>query len=173
MKYRYLLFLIFCLIFGLTSCAVTNAGDKTGYIDLQRLVNESEIGKAANSAITELRKKMEIEIAEKADEVRQLKANIEKNGDKMTPAQKRKSIENLKKANREYQRLIADSKEDIESEERAVVALILQKADGVLKEVAKKNGYTIVLKDPNAVGYLDPKVDITNDVLKALNEKLF
>ena len=38
------------------------------------------------------------------------------------------------------------------------------------KKVAKRNGYTIILKDPNAIGYLDPAVDITDEVLKELNK---
>jgi len=41
----------------------------------------------------------------------------------------------------------------------------------VLKRVAKKRKYTIILKDPKADGYLDPSVDITDEVLKGLNKK--
>jgi len=52
-----------------------------------------------------------------------------------------------------------------------VVAIILQKADDVLKKVAKRKKFTIILKDPNAIGYLDKKVDITDDVLKELNKR--
>jgi len=37
--------------------------------------------------------------------------------------------------------------------------------------VAKKKKFVIILKDPNAIAYLDPKVDITDLVLKALNRK--
>ncbi|MEA3279491.1 MAG: OmpH family outer membrane protein, partial [Thermodesulfobacteriota bacterium] len=70
----------------------------------------------------------------------------------------------------DYQRLLADAKEDILKEDREVVSIILQKADNVLKKVAKKKKYTIILKDPNAIGYLDPKIDITDDVLEELNK---
>ena len=40
-----------------------------------------------------------------------------------------------------------------------------------MKKVAKKYKYTIIIKDPNAVGYLDPDVDITDKVIKELNKK--
>lgn len=67
--------------------------------------------------------------------------------------------------------MVADAKEDISREDRELVALILKKADDILKKVAKKKRFSIILKDPNAIGYLDPDVDITDLVLKELNKK--
>ncbi len=66
--------------------------------------------------------------------------------------------------------MVADAKEEIKRQDRELVARILKKADGALKKVAKKKKYTIILKDPNAIGYLDPEVDITDAVLKELNK---
>ena len=79
--------------------------------------------------------------------------------------------ESPSKKYKEYQRLVADAKEDITREDRELVSIILKKADNVLKRVAKNNKFTIILKDPNAIGYLDPSVDITDLVLKELNKK--
>ena len=67
--------------------------------------------------------------------------------------------------------MVADAKEDISREDRELVALILKKADDILKKVAKKKRFSIILKDPNAIGYLDPDVDITDLVLKELDKK--
>ena len=160
-----LLLLVFC--FSNTAIAV----DKVGYINLQRLVNESNMGKAAKQEIVKLRKKKEKAAVNKLNEVNRLKKVVETKGAKMALNKKQEVIESLQKAYKEYQRLVADAREDITREDRQLVAIILNKADGVLKAVAKRKKYTIILKDPNAVGYLDPKVDITNDVLKALNKK--
>ena len=88
----------------------------------------------------------------------------------MDPADKRDKIQDLNRTSKDYQRLLADAREDIASEDRGLVAFILEKADSVLKSVAKKNNYSIILKDPNAIGYLDPGVDITDEVLKELNK---
>ncbi len=160
-----LLLLAFC--FGNTAVAE----GKVGYINLQRLVNESNMGKAAKQEILKLRKGKEKAAVNKLNEVNRLKKEIDTKGAKMAPDKKRKTIEALKKAYKEYQRLVADAREDITREDRQLVSIILKKADGVLKRVAKRKKYTIILKDPNAVGYLDPKVDITDAVLKELNKK--
>jgi len=160
-----------CVAFGLTLCAVSYAGDKVGYINLQRLVNESRMGKAARADIQKMRKQREEIVSNKLWEVNNLKSLLTEKGAKMDPAEKRNKIEALRKAYKEYQRLLADAKEDILREDRELVAIILKKADGVLKRVAKKRKYTIILKDPKAIGYLDPSVDITDEVLKGLNKK--
>ncbi len=146
------------------------AQDKVGYINLQRLVNESEKGKAAKNDIIKLRNEREAALKTKLNELNDLKANIDNEGDKMDPVERRNKVQTLNRAYKEYQRLVDDAREDISNEDRELVSIILLEADAVLKNVAKKKGFAIILKDPNAVGYLDPKVDITDDVLKELNK---
>jgi len=160
-----------CVAFGLTLCAVSHAGDKVGFINLQRLVNESKMGKAARADIQKMRKQREEIVSNKLWEVNNLKSLLTEKGASMDPVEKRNKIEALRRVYKEYQRLLADAKEDILREDRELVAIILKKADGVLKQVAKKRKYTIIIKDPKAIGYLDPSVDITDEVLKGLNKK--
>ncbi len=163
--------MICCVVFALTLCAVSHAADKVGFINLQRLVNESTMGKAARADIQKMRKQREEIVSNKLWQVNNLKSLLTEQGVNMEPVEKRNKIEKLRSAYKEYQRLLADAKEDILREDRELVAIILKKADGVLKKVAKKRKYTIILKDPKAIGYLDPSVDITDEVLKGLNKK--
>jgi len=171
MRIKSILAMTCCVAFGLTLCAVSHAADKVGYINLQRLVNESTMGKAARAEIQKMRKQREEIVSNKLWEVNNLKSLLTEKGAAMDPVEKRSKIEKLRSAYKEYQRLLADAKEDILREDRELVAIILKKADGVLKRVAKKRKYTIILKDPKAIGYLDPSVDITDEVLKGLNKK--
>jgi outer membrane protein len=171
MRIKSILAVTCCVAFGLTLCAVSHAADKVGYINLQRLVNESTMGKAARADIQKMRKQKEEIVSNKLWQVNNLKSLLAEKGAGMDPVEKRNKIEEFRNAYKEYQRLLADAKEDILREDRELVAIILKKADGVLKQVAKKRKYTIILKDPKAIGYLDPSVDITDEVLKGLNKK--
>ena len=170
MRKRILVLMICCvtLVFGLS--VASYAADKVGYINLQRLVNESDMGKAAKEDIQKLRSEREAMLREKLKEINDLRTLINKEGDSMGASEKTDKIQELNRAYKEYQRLVEDAKEDISNEDKELVSIILEKADSVLKEVAKKQKYTIILKDANAVGYLDPSVDITDDVLKELNK---
>ncbi len=159
-----------CLVFVLALCATSVAADRVGYIDLHRLVNESKMGKAARQDLQKMRKEREAVLARKLRDINDLKEHIQKEGDKMPLQEKHDKIEKLKKLYKAYQRLVADAKEDITTEDRQLVSIILTKANDVVKKVAKQEKYTIILKDPNAIGYLDPDVDITDLVLKELNK---
>ena len=159
------------VVLALLSWAATYAEGKVGFINLQRLVNESKIGQAARTDLQKMRQEKETLVAAKLREVNELRNLINQNGDKMSPQEKRDKVLALQKANKEYQRLVSDVKEDILREDRQLVSIILQKADGILKKVAKKLKYTIILKDATAIGYLDPNVDITDEVIKELNKR--
>lgn len=173
MKRLSILIIVCCVAASMVLSMSSNAmaGDKVGYINLQRLVSESKMGKEARKEYQELLKQKQNAVTAKSREVNKLRDLINKKGDKMTAAEKSNVLENLQRAYKEYQRLVADAKEDIVRGDKKLVATILQKADGVLKKVAKKYKYTIIIKDPNAVGYLDPDVDITDKVIKELNKK--
>jgi outer membrane protein len=164
--------LVCCLaIIFLSSSIAFAAAEKVGYINLNRLVSESKMGKQAKADIKKMRKKKEATVSAKLKKINSLRDTINNMGEKMAPEEKRSKVEELKQHYKEYQRMVADAKEDITREDRQLVATILQKADGVLKKVAKKKKFAIILKDPNAIGYLDPAVDITDLVLKELNKK--
>jgi len=147
------------------------AGDKVGFINLQRLVKESKMGKAASADIDQLRTEKQDSITAKLRTINGIKIDLETNSELLKDEEKRGRIDELNTLIKDYKRMVADAKEEIKRQDRELVARILKKADGALKKVAKKKKYTIILKDPNAIGYLDPEVDITDAVLKALNKR--
>jgi outer membrane protein len=163
------------ILFGLgalflMTAAAASAADKVGYINLQRLVSESKTGKEAREDIQKMRKAKEDELTRRLESLNKMKDELNENWEKLDARTQRDRRAELKRAYEDYQKILNDAKEDILREDRELVSIILQRADGVLKKVAKRNGYTIILKDPNAIGYLDPAVDITDEVLKELNK---
>ena len=161
----------FLIIAVMMICVPPCLAERVGYINLQRLVNESKMGQNARADIQKLRKAKEDELARKLQEINTKKDSLNEDWETLSPRDRRNRRSELKRDYEEYQRLVNEAKEDILREDREVVAIILQKADGVLKKVAKRKKFMIILKDPNAIGYLDKSVDITDDVLKELNRK--
>lgn len=158
-----------CFVFMILSASSYGA-DMVGYINLQRLVSESKMGKAAKKDLDKIRSDKEATLKAKLQKLSDMKKEIDQNSGNMDPDQVREKNYLFNKLYKEYQRDVADAREEYTFEDRELVAKILKKADGALKKVAKKKKYTIILKDPNAIGYLDPSVDITEDVIKELNK---
>jgi outer membrane protein len=171
MKHKRLLVAFCCILLSLALFGTSYAADsKVGYVNLQRLVSGSKMGQAAKNEIQKLRVEKQAVIDKKGRDIKKFQKFINEEGDKMPPREKQQKIEGLQKAYKIYQRLVADAKEDITREDKQLVSIILDKADGALKKVAKQYKYSIILKDPNAIGYLDPDYDITDLVIKELNK---
>ena len=146
------------------------AGDRVGYINVQRLVDESTMGKEAKKELQAIRRQKELDAEKQLDRINELKNRIQNDKDKMSISDRKDLTEELQASVKKYQRYVEDAKEAILKEDRELVANILQKADNVLKKVAKKEDFSIILKDANVLGYLDPQVDITERVLKELEK---
>lgn len=153
-----------------SSANVLAASDKVGYINLDRLVKESNMGKVAVENIERLKKEKQAMISRKLKTINEVKLDLENRNDLLKDEERKERVDELNTLIKEYKRMVADAKEEIAKEDRELVAEILKTADGALKKVAKKKKFTIILKDPNAIGYLDESVDITTDVLKELNK---
>ena len=171
MRNKNLLVIAGCIVLALVWCTSSFAAEKVGYINLQRLVSESKMGKDAKADILKMRTTKQAVLNNKLSDINKLRDFINTKGDKLAASDRRAKVELLQKMYKEYQRLVDDAKEDITREDRQLVAIILRKANDILKNVAKKKKYSIILKDPNSIGYLDPDVDITDLVLKELNKK--
>lgn len=155
--------------FALTSSVY--AASKVGYINVQKIVSESNIGKIAKKDVDKLKEEKEAELKKSAQAINDLKTLIEKGKDSMKADDLRDRAAKLQDMVKEHKRLVSDVKEEIQRKDRELVVMILQKADAVLKKVAKKGKFTMIIKDPNAVGYLDPEIDITDEVIQELNKK--
>lgn len=142
---------------------------KVGFLDVQRLVKESKLGKQATREIEKLTQAKEKEIALKLKELKDLKEALEGGGEKMGEPERHAKIEEFQRLNKEYQRMVQDAKEEIAKQDREKVAAILKKAEEVLARVAKREKYLMIIKDPNVLSYLDPGVDITAEVIRELD----
>jgi outer membrane protein len=146
------------------------AGDKTGYIDLRRLVQQSDSGAQARTELEELRAQKQEEIQQSLLDLTKLRTKILTEEKNLSPEQLQEQQEVLEQKAKAHNRLVEDIKEELTRRENDVTAEILKKADQALKIIAKKNGYNIILKDPGVIGYLAPEADVTDLVLKEINK---
>ena len=92
--------------------------------------------------------------------------NLEKNGPVMSDADRIKAQQNLVDMNREFQRKQREFSEDLIARRNEALASVLDKANKVVRDIAQKDHYDIIFQE--AV-YVNPRIDITDKVLKALD----
>lgn len=171
----------FCMIAVAAPVKAAGASEvktKIGTVNMQAILDGSEAGK---KALAELKAKAEKEkenLEKKLDAVKKLEKEIE--------SQRMVAKEGaLSEKEHELKRLRRDleaAKEDTQTSFQKMQAQIMRKLVGdvnrIIKDYAKKNGYTIVLEkgdSPNTIGgfvaYADDSVDISSAIVKAYDEE--
>ena len=140
---------------------------KIAFVSLERILNESKIAKEAQS-------KMQTEFGVREKEVRDGIAKI-----KTEAAQLDKDAAILPEGDRiRKQRELADHDRELQRKQRELIedsqrrgaeerAKIFEKANQVLKTIVEQKKLDLVVQD---AAYVNPRIDITNDVLAALNK---
>ncbi|MBI3377100.1 MAG: OmpH family outer membrane protein [Nitrospirae bacterium] len=158
------------LIFGME--ALAHGADKIGYINPQRIISESNIGKKKTEEYNRLREQKDKELRGKLAEIEALNNDLKKGREQKTINERKVKdlIEQIQNKNKEIERYAADVKEDLAKKDVESVNEILLKAAPILNDIGSKRGYAVILKNIQDIAYIGAGVDITGEVIKRLNE---
>jgi len=140
---------------------------KIGFVSTERVFREAA---PAVRALQKLEKEFaprEVEIKQVGEEARAIQVQLEKEGMTMSASQRRDRETELGRLSRERQRLEREFREELNLRKNEELAAVLQTANKVIKEIAEKGNYDLILQE--AV-YRSPRVDITDKVIEALGE---
>jgi outer membrane protein len=141
-------------------------------VDMQRVLDDSIVGKAARSDLQSELKKRESGISSKKGEIERLKADLQKQAAVLSESALMEKQEVIRKKERDLSTEVQGQREELGRKSDAQMKKVLAQIDIVLAEIAKERGNPIfVEKDPRLVLYSDPKLEVTSEVVKRLNEK--
>ena len=144
---------------------------KIGYIDFQKVLNESESGKKAKTDLESLVKSKQLVIDEKGKVIEKLKGDLEKQASVLSAEAKKSKEEELEKILREYQRLVQDSQAEVKKKELGFTDEIIKEIRQIVEKLGEEEGYTLILeKAGGVVLYFKKDSDITDTVIKKYNQ---
>lgn len=152
----------------LLATAAAGAADlKIGFIDAERVNRESAPAERAS-------KQLEKEFAPRAQElqrreaqIKTLQAQLEKEAMTMSESDRRAKEQELARVSLDFQRMQREYREDLNLRRNQELAALFERANRVIKQIAESEKYDLILQE--AV-YRNPRIDITDKVLKALAE---
>ncbi len=163
--------LLLAVVFVLFAGSGLRAEMKVGIVDLMKVLNESDSGKKAKSDLEALIKSKQSVLDEKGKEIEKLKADLEKQSSVLSADAKKSKEENLEKLMREYQRLVADSQNEVKKRERELTGDILKEIRVIVDKMGEESGYTIILENADGLGLYSKKdINLTDAVIKKYNE---
>ena len=150
---------------GLSQAVWAEGVQKLGFIDTERVYRESK--QAQN-----IEKTLQKEFADRQTRLQNLHRegeSLEKSlaNSNMTDVARQEILQKLETLGRQFRTEQAQLAEDFNLRRNEEFAALQQNANKVIVNLAKREGYDLILQD--AV-YVNSKFDITNEVIKALNK---
>lgn len=141
---------------------------KIGYVSTERIFREAAPAKAATSKLEQEFLKRDKDLQDLAAKLKQAAEKLDKDGPVLSESERTKRQRELAEMDKDFQRRQREFREDLNQRRNEELAVVLEKANKVIKQLAESEKYDIVFQE--AV-YFSPRVDITDKVLKALNSK--
>ncbi|MFC4622639.1 OmpH family outer membrane protein [Comamonas nitrativorans] len=152
------------LLAGLSFSAF--ADFKAGFVNTDRVFREANAAKAAQTKLEQEFSKREKELITLRDGLKRSSDAFERDAPTMSESQRIAKQRDLVDQDREFQRKSREFQEDLGNRKNEELARVLDQANKVVQQVAEAEQYDVILQE--AV-YVNPKHDITDKVIKALN----
>ena len=156
-------------IFALVILPLTAYSQSIAYVDLQKVMVESNKGKEAKQTLTQEADRLKKTLDGKQDELQKMKDAIEKQGTTITPEARAEKEKQYQGKLKDYQRLANDYQTEMQQKDMELTQKMLKELEGVIKSLGEKEKYTVIV-EKSQVLYAAPTVDITNKVINSFNE---
>ena len=161
-------FPIVAVLLLMLAVAAADAADiKIGYVDVERIRRESAPAERASKVLEKEFAPRAQELQRREAQLKSLQAQLEKDAVTLSEGERRSREQELARQGVEYQRMQREYREDLNLRRNQDISALLERANRVIKQIADAEKYDLVLQD--AV-YRNPRLDITERVLKALAE---
>ncbi len=140
---------------------------RIGFVNTDRLLRDAVPAKAAQTKLEAEFSRREKEIDDAGLTLKTASERFEREAPTMSESQRQTRQRQLMDQDREFQRKRREFQEDLNARKQEELQQILDRANRVVKQVAEAEKYDVILQE--AV-YVNPRLDITDKVIKALNE---
>ncbi len=141
-------------------------------VDVQRVVNDSIIGKAAKSNLEEQISKAKLKLGGLKSEFEKQKAELDKQSAILSGSALEQRKEALSKKQVDFQRAYQDMQQELAKANEKEIGKVIKQVNEVVKELADSKGYTFVFeKDRQAVLFASSRIDITDQVISTLDKR--
>ena len=144
---------------------------KLGFVDVQKVLNESAKGKEAKAKLEKEREAKQKEVRAKEEEIKKLEADLQKQGAVLSEVARRERQEAINRKILDLRRLFEDFNRDLQKRETELLNEILREIRKVVVAYGKEQHYTLILEAQSGIIYASQGADLTDEVLAAFNQQ--
>ncbi len=154
-------------VFLLAVTSLASAEDfRIGYVNTERIFREANSAVAAQAKLQQEFSKREKELVDLGNSLKSSSEKFERDAPTLSESQRVTRQRQISDQDREFQRKRREFQEDLNARKNEEFQLVLERANKVVRQVAETEKYDLILQE--AV-YINPKHDITEKVIKAIN----
>lgn len=153
-------------VMTLVACTVGAQEFKIGIVNIDRIFREANSAKAAQAKLEAEFGKREKEITDLGAQLKTLADKFDREAPTLAESQRTARQKQLVEQDRDFQRKRREFQEDLNARKNEELQQVIERANRIVKTVAEAEKYDLVLQE--AV-YTNPKHDITDKVIRALN----
>ncbi len=139
---------------------------KIGFINTDRIFRDANSAKAAQAKLEQEFSRREKDLNDLGLQIKAAADKLDKDAPTLSESQKTTRQKQIVDQDRDFQRKRREFQEDLSARKNEELQQVLERANKVVKQVAEAEKYDLVLQE---VVYINPKHDMTEKVLKALN----
>ncbi|WP_332738707.1 OmpH family outer membrane protein [Hydrogenophaga sp.] len=151
---------------GLATLGVAAQDLRIGFVNLERILRDSNSAKAAQTKLEQEFSRREKEVQALAAQLKTASEKFEREAPTLPDSQRTARQRQLVDQDREFQRKQREFQEDLNMRKNEELQSVLERANRIIRQVAEAEKFDLVLQE--AV-YINPKHDITDKVLSGLN----
>lgn len=143
---------------------------KIGVVDLQKVLEASNAGKAAQNELKVQRDKMQADLKQRGTEIQEIESRMKRESMVMSKeAREDKEREHRIKVS-DFQALQRKYQADLQDVERKLMGQLQKEISGLVAEMAKKDGFTLIISNIGVI-YSQPAIDLTDRLIQELNAR--
>jgi outer membrane protein len=169
MKHAVLVGLIAFLSLGVPQLANAQekGGDKIGYVDFQRIINDSKRGKDAKELLTKEGEFKSKKLRESEESLKKKFQELDAQRSVLSPEAFQKRQEELLVERDKFSEMVQTFQMDIRRKEQELTQDILDDVQKIISDLATKEGFSLVLeKTESGILYAPAKYNLTDRVLQ-------
>lgn len=154
------------VVLGLAALCAQAEEIRIGFINTDRVFKESNTAKQAQVKLEQEFSKREKDLVDSEKTFKSAVEKFEREAPTLSESQRLSRQKQLGEQDRDFQRKRREFQEELNARKNEEFQQVLERANRVIKQVAEAEKLDLVLQE--AV-YINPKHDITDKVLKAIN----
>lgn len=143
------------------------AEGKIGFVNSQKILNDAPQAARAKKKIEKDFEKRDQDLQRIAKQLQGMQENLDKNAVTMAESERRTKEREFADLNRDFQRKQREFREDLSQRQNEEMAAIFERVNKIIKQIAEAEKYDVIFQE--AV-YANPRIDITDKVIKALGD---